>query len=281
MKKLIWLLLAAALLCLASGAAAEEPAAHVSGEYAYVLREDGSAEITGYRGRSAELTIPAALDGHPVTAIGPEAFTWSNDFTGVTLPDSVTVIAGNNPFRYAAKLTEIRVSPEHPVFAAAGGVLFSRADRRLVCYPRGLGNASYAIPRDVRIIGDSAFYGCRNLTGVTLPDSVAAIGADAFSGCERLTDIVLPDSVAAIGSGAFSGCDSLTGVTIPDSVTDVGSNPFAYCGKLTEIRVSPEHPALVVADGVLFSRQDRRLICYPCAFANASYAIPRGVRIIG
>ena len=76
---------------------------------------------------------------------------------------------------------------------------------------------------DVRIlagvtsIGNSAFWGCSGLTGVTIPDGVTSIGNEAFSHCESLTSVTIPDGVTSIGGAAFYGCRSLASVTIPGS----------------------------------------------------------------
>ena len=91
----------------------------------------------------------------------------------------------------------------------------------------------------------------------------------------------VPDSVTGIGDRAFYSCGNLAGVTIPDSVADVGANPFVCCDELREIGVSPDHPYLEITDGVLFSKPDKRLICYPCAFAAPDYTVPGGTRNIG
>ena len=61
-------------------------------------------------------------------------------------------------------------------------------------------------------IGESAFYGCNNLTSVTIPDGVTSIGASAFNGCESLASILISNSVRSIGRGAFNGCESLNDV---------------------------------------------------------------------
>ena len=46
----------------------------------------------------------------------------------------------------------------------------------------------------VTAIADYAFYGCTNLTSVTIPASVTSIGNQAFSGCSGLISVSLPES---------------------------------------------------------------------------------------
>ena len=60
------------------------------------------------------------------------------------------------------------------------------------------------IENGVRNIGESAFYGCENLTDITIPDSVRSICQYAFLDCTNLTDITTSDSVTRIDDGAFS-----------------------------------------------------------------------------
>ena len=288
MKKLIWLLLAA--LCLAFGAAAEEPEVYTSGDYEYVLHVDGSAEITAYTGEAAELEIPAALDGHAVTAIGPEAFYRRDSLAGVTIPNSVTTLTGN-PFSYCERLTEIRVSPDHPALEVVDGVLFGRQDKRLICCPYALAGESYAIPRGTRIIGENAFFHCDSLLSVTVPDSVMEIGDQAFCSCWDLAGITLPEGVTAIGyqaffqcfdlaavtlpegltaigDSAFDSCFSLAGITIPGSVTTIGESAFSVCDNLT---------AVVLPDSVTEIGTNAFANCPVLAAVN----LPAGVTAIG
>ena len=87
--------------------------------------------------------------------------------------------------------------------------------------------------------------------------------------------------ITAIGDRAFEKLDQLRRVSIPQSVTAIGVNPFMLCTQLKEITVAPGHPCFEIRDGVLYGREDRRLICYPCTFDAASFAIPEDVEIIG
>ena len=93
------------------------------------------------------------------------------------------------------------------------------------------------IPSSVTTIGDGAFQYCRALTSVTIPNSVTTIGELAFGSCQALTSVTIPDSVTAIGNYAFSYCEALTSVTIPNSVTTIGEWAFGSCQALTSVTI--------------------------------------------
>ncbi len=280
MKKL-WLLVAL-LLCLAltCATAEKEPTLYISGDFAYTLLEDGTAEITYYVGEATSLVIPSSLNRYSVTSIGDAAFHNRNSLTSITIPDSI-VSMGGNPFGYCRNLTTIKVSPDHPVFATIDGVLFDKTEKKLICYPYAFTAEFYSIPQGILSIGKHAFYKCNSLTSITIPDSVTFISDFAFSSCGRLTSITIPSSVTYIGDGAFSSCDSLTSVVIPNSVVSLGSNPFLFCDNLTAINVSPDHPVFATIDGILFDKTEKKLICYPRAFTAELYSIPQGILSIG
>ena len=65
-------------------------------------------------------------------------------------------------------------------------------------------------------IGESAFYGCSDLTSVEIPNSVTSIGSDAFHDCSGLTSVVIGNSVTSIGYKAFDNCTSLKDLRIED-----------------------------------------------------------------
>ena len=305
MKNTVFYLLCLLLMLIpfAAQAEASEPAPIQSGNYSYILLEDGTAEIVDYSGDEEILEIPSELDGYAVTSVGNEAFSDCRSLTTVSIPDSVTAIGdeafsfcfhitsvsipdsvssvGANPFAGCNTLSDISVSPDHPALEVIDSVLFSKADKRLICYPCSFTAAEYAIPNGTLGIGDGAFNWCDSLTSVSIPDSVTSIGNGTFLSCDNLTSVSIPNSVASIGDYAFSSCESLTSVSLPDSIASVGTNPFYGCSTLTDISVSPDHPALEVIDGVLFSKADKRLIFYPHTSSSAEYAVPDGILSIG
>ena len=162
MRKLTVFLLVCALCFLTvfcAGSAEDANGNLVSGNYQYMIQDDGTAVITGYEGKTPEtLTIPDSLDGIQVTAIGSGAFQWQktlmkvavpegvvslgdhaflycDNLSSVTLPDSLKDI-GRNPFAACPVLSvaNIVLSADHPYLKVEEGVLYSLADNRLVCY---------------------------------------------------------------------------------------------------------------------------------------------------
>lgn len=86
---------------------------------------------------------------------------------------------------------------------------------------------------------DSAFYGCDNLTYVSLPFTLPEISACAFAGCSKLNRVDIRSMVSEIKSKAFSACFCLTTVSLPFALKKIGDNAFNSCNSLTEIFLPP------------------------------------------
>ena len=139
---------------------------------------------------------------------------------------------------------------------------------------------SVTIPNSVTTIGNHAFSFCKGLTSVTIPNSVTTIGGYAFHGCEGLTSVTIGNSVTTIGEYAFFECDGLTSITIPNSVTAIGSRVFYDCKGLIEINVDDNNKEYISIDGVLYNKDVSELICYPCGMPLNSFSIPNSVTTI-
>lgn len=144
---------------------------------------------------------------------------------------------GANPFLGCSSLTAIDISPDHPVFAQADGVLYEKASGTLVCYPEGKANNSFAVPEGTLSIGDDAFAGCFSLTAVAMPEGLTSIGEGAFVGCFFLRTIALPDSLMTIGDSAFVGCFALSAVALPEGLTSIGEGAFDGCSDTLTLTV--------------------------------------------
>lgn len=233
MKKLLCLF----LLCLVASTAHADT--YVSGDYKYIRPHyvDYKVVITRYTGDATEVVIPDELDGRPVAYLGPEIFYENDALTSVTIPTGVTVDYFGNPFQHCSSLTTINIAPEDPVLKIVDGALINKTEKRLICYPLGLGITSCDVPEGIEMVGSGAFANCTTLTSITLPDSVREIGTGAFENCTGLTFVTLPDSVKEIGFGAFDGCSNLCSINIPDGVTVINSYSFSDCTDLSSISI--------------------------------------------
>ena len=85
------------------------------------------------------------------------------------------------------------------------------------------------------VIGKCAFYGCSELTSLTLPAGITEIRYHAFYGCSGLTSLILPAGITYIAEGAFYGCSGLTSLTIPIGVSIINEYAFYDCSSLTRL----------------------------------------------
>ena len=230
----LFILTSLCALCFAEREA-EEKEIFTSGDFEYTI-ENNEAIIDKYRGNANSLKIPDEIDGYPVTEIDDYAFADCRYLISITIPDSVVNI-GDDSFTFCYNLTDIIVSPEHPVLEIIDGGLYRKTDKTFIIYPRTLENTEFAIPYGIADISNSAFFGCQNLVSITIPDTVISIGNEAFRYCHELTSITIPDSVTFIGEYAFAACSSMTSIVIPGSVTSIGNGAFSACKSLTSVTI--------------------------------------------
>ena len=244
--------------------------------------------------RCESLTAIALPEG--LTAIGDNAF-FSCGLTSIALPDSLTTM-GANPFLGCSSLAAIDISPDHPVFAQADGVLYEKASGTLICYPAGKADDSFAVPEGTLSIGDDAFAGCFSLTSIALPEGLTSIGEGAFVGCFFLRTIALPDSLTTIGDSAFmacfalsavalpegltsidedafAGCLGLTAVTLPEGLTSIGEDAFAGCAALTAVALPDSLTS--IGEGAFDGCSDTLTLTVPRDSYACQYAIDNGI----
>ena len=221
--------------------------------------------------RCESLTSIALPEG--LTAIGDNAF-FSCGLTSIALPDSLTSM-GANPFLGCSSLTAIDISPDHPVFAQADGVLYEKASGTLVCYPAGKADCSFAVPEGTLSIGDDAFDGCFFLTSVALPDGLTAIGEGAFAGCFFLRTVTLPDSLTTIGDSAFMACFALSAVALPEGLISIGDDAFVGCASLTSIALPDSLTS--IGEGAFDGCSDTLTLTVPRDSYACQYAIDNGI----
>ena len=119
------------------------------------------------------------------------------------------------------------------------------------------------------------------MTAVIEP-GVTNICSFAFFGCKNLTSVTIPEGVTSIGSYAFNACN-LTSMEIPASVTAIGTLDASALGagrNLTGYFVDEKNTAYTSVDGILFSKDGTVLVAYPQGKNDTSYSIPESVTCI-
>ena len=140
------------------------------GDYKYILREDGTAEIVEGHFSADEVKIPGEINGAVVTSIGEDAFACNYyvHVKSVVIPDSVTVIK-DYAFAHCENLESVTLS------------------------------------KNLKCIGSNAFFGCELLNSIVIPDSVTEIKDYAFYDCVSLENVTLSKNLKYMHN-VFSGC---------------------------------------------------------------------------
>ena len=264
-----------------------------------VYDESEASVIRIDKNAKGEITVPAKVDGVPVTEIHTAgAYEFVPDgcpnVTKITLPDSITGI-NYCAFSGFTKLEEI------------------------------------SIPAGVEYIGWRAFENCSALRKITLPEGLEEIGEEAFLNCTSLEEFNIPSSVVSINGSAFDNtafynnafnredgvlyrdgvlitaegisgkysvkegtrliamdsfrdCDNLYQLTLPASLRYISADSSVAIdalGGLERIKVNKANPYYTAdRQGVLYSKDKTVLVAYPRGSVMVSYSVPEGVEYI-
>ena len=128
---------------------------------------------------------------------------------------------------YSVKLKSKNSCPEEVVFPSTynGRTVSEIGANALKGYPFGKNTSvkRAVIPKNIKTIGEYAFYYCTSLVRVDISDGVERIGEEAFACCDSLEEITLPDSVISVGNTAFRQCRTIKRISIPASVRYMGA----------------------------------------------------------
>ncbi len=162
----------------------------INGDTEYAVTSIGSAT-------DADIVIPRTYKDKPVTAIGESAFESCDTIKSVRLHSQITSI-GYKAF-YDSSLSSVHFADG---LTEIGSSAFSNCKLRDVNLPNSVTTVetfafannnsltSFVFSDQVTIISYWVFYGCGNLTTVTIPKTVNKIDERAFCYCENLSEIV-------------------------------------------------------------------------------------------
>lgn len=110
---------------------------------------------------------------------------------------------------------------------------------------------SVTFGRNVKTIGESAFYGCSNITEIDLPEGLESMGNLAFGDCTSLCTLSVPRSLTKIGAGAFSSCKAIERVNYGGSVGQWGLIEFGngFANPVSARTAEEDKKAVLYAEG--------------------------------
>lgn len=236
----------------------------------YMFLGDSYALLNIGKCKDTNVIVPPTYKGYPVTHIGDlhddRPVKGFNTLTSIVLPDSViavtaTVFTECTSLKYNEYDNALYLGNDSNPYL----VLVKKADNMIL---------SCDINENTKVIANSAFSGCGELTDVVMPDSVKYIGTEAFAYCDKLkynefdnakylgsaanpyrvlitakngsikTCVVHEDTevIATYAFGAKNiyngyGCISLTSLTLNEKVRYIGEKAFVSCTSLTEITI--------------------------------------------
>lgn len=220
-----------------------------------------------------------------VTSLSASQFWGYENLRQVILPDSITELR-HKIFYDCKNLKEI-IIPEG-VTRIDSYAFYNCESLEEIIIPEGVTDiGKYAfhycinlkkitIPQGVATIERCTFRYCRSLTEITIPEMTSNIEESAFSGCESLTKITMSEGVKNIGKSAFADCSNLKAITIPKGVTNISSDAFYGCSSLRDINVESENATYSSKDGVLLTKDEKTIICYPPGKSETEYITPEG-----
>lgn len=191
-NKIPAVLLAMGMLC---SVAPLNASASTSGEFTYEMISD-HVEITGFVSQKPEthasqtITIPAEIEGLPVTSIGELAFQ-NEQFSEIVFPDTLETIQ-YGAFQFCHSLQDVQ------------------------------------FPDKLLTIGENAFQECWNLKEIVIPDSVTQLHNYAFSDCINLETVKLSNSLNSLETGVFFNCKKLDNFDIPQNIKSLSLNALMF-----------------------------------------------------
>ena len=93
-------------------------------------------------------------------------------------------------------------------------------------------------------------------------------------------DAVLPDEVTYIAPLAFEGANQMTSLTLNNKVKGIGDRAFLFCTAMTKFVVPEANKTFSTIEGVLYSKDQTKLIAYPAGLTADSYTLGAKVSAI-
>ena len=138
---------------------------------------------------------------------------------------------------------------------------------------------SVIIGDNISVIGTQAFYSCTNMVQVSF--NAQRLGRLVFQGCSKLEKAIIGKNVESSADSMFFACSKLVDLTILSDSLNVNTNVLGNLPNLKEIKVNEDNSKYMVEDGILFSKDGRKIYLYPVGKTGDTYVFDSNVKEIG
>ena len=120
---------------------------------------------------------------------------------------------------------------------------------------------------------------------VTIPESfgdvtVSALGPELFRRAEKTEKVTVPNSVVTM-ERSFYMADSIKEIYIGKGLKELVGNAFFCAWSLEKITVDEENESFLSDNGVLYTKDMKKLITVPSGVKADEFVVPDGVEVLG
>lgn len=153
---------------------------------------------------------------------------------------------------------------------------------------------NFDMGNNIKYLGNSTFESCGTLKSFRGGTNIEQIGKRVFYGCKQLKEFTPSNILKSIGDSAFANTSSMVEFSIPEATEKIGYCAYANsgikeldlgnyenfhrgiivgCDSLETITVNASNEKLKSDEGVLFTKDGKRLLAYPSARKQPLYEI--------
>ena len=258
--------------------------------FEFGFKIENSCSVIGLKSEDVtSINIPTIYDNRQVKYIGRNAFEGNEKLISVTIPEGVEYIEAY-AFKGCSNLENVSLPSSIKVIETGAfegceklkfnvyenGEYLGNSENPYVALMSGIDkNASvFKVNEDCVVIYSKALTNFTELKTLDMPYSIKYIGSYAFEGCMALETFLVPNCVEHFDASWLYHCSSLKTITISANVKTVSIDYMWGCTSFSEFNVYSTNPNFVAKDGVLYSKDLKRLIAYPRAKSGDSFSIP-------
>ena len=192
----------------------------------YVIKSDGTYEISDYKGNVANVVIPETFNGIKITSIADHAFAQHKEIKTLQLSNNLETI-GAFAFSGDNALTSVTFD--------------------------GVNNVTPSL----KILNTHAFSQCYNLKDIYLPNSLHEIYPFAFQNDRALETLFIPRNVYKVEADVFMGCSNVTFYVESSTIPSTWSTKWNSVNRPYVLDSTRDTPSkLVYKDNLIFARRD-------------------------